>query len=214
MNNLRLIQYGLWGLVIVAIGFATVTTGWWQKREPGRTSSVLDETLPALGIGGPFTMKDNRGRRFTEYDIRGRTTLMFFGFTSCPEICPTTLANISALLEKAGPDANRLNAIFVTVDPARDTVERLSQYLVAFDARIIGLTGTQSQLSSMAKTFRFYFQRVELKGSDYTMDHTALIYILDTEGKFAGTIDYHEDSQVAIAKVRQILARQARPRSG
>lgn len=209
MKYLRPVQYALWGLALVITSLAAFTTGWWQNTNPNEASVMSEGALPVPGIGGPFTMTDHRGRPFTEHDLQGPSSLMFFGFTSCPDVCPTTLANISRYLRDLGKDAKHLNAVFVSVDPERDTSQRLSQYLTAFDTRIVGLTGSQHQLLSMAQAYRFYFKKVELAGGDYTIDHTALVYILDAEGKFAGTIDFHEDPQTAVAKIRLALAHQA-----
>jgi len=130
---------------------------------------------------------------------------MFFGFTSCPDICPTTLANMTAWLAEFGAKANEINAIFVTVDPERDTPAVLSNYLTSFDSRIVGLTGTPEQLAAMAKAYRFYYAKVDGKDGGYTMDHTATVYLLDREARFIGTIDYHEAASNAAAKLKRLL---------
>lgn len=203
---LRRIRYALWGAVGIA-GFLAmaIMLGWWTVDGPG--AEITRNTAPAsiTEIGGAFTMTDQRGRTITDQDIRGKPTMMFFGFTSCPDICPTTLSDMTGWLEELGPAADGLNAVFVSVDPERDTVEQMARYLSLFDPRILGLTGTPAQLEQMARNYRFYYRRVPLDGGGYTMDHTAMVYLLDRAGRFASTIDYHENRQTALPKLRRLI---------
>jgi protein SCO1/2 len=203
---LRRIRYALWGVVGIA-GFVAlaITLGWWKVDGPGTRATRDAAPASVAGIGGPFTMTDHRGRTVTDRVIRGKPTMMFFGFTSCPDVCPTTLSDMSGWLEELGPAAVGLNAVFVSVDPERDTAEQMAAYLSQFDPRILGLTGTPAQLEEMARNYRFYYRRVPLEGGSYTMDHTAMVYLLDWNGRFVSTIDYHEDRRTALPKLRRLL---------
>lgn len=207
-QTLRWIRRIAWGGVAV-VGFVTLAigVGWWRVDGPGRPDSA---TGPAsLAIGGPFQLTDHRGRTVTERDFHGRPVAVFFGFTHCPDICPTTLGEFAAYMEALGPDAERIHWLFVTVDPERDTAAHLAQYLALFDPRVVGLTGTEAQVAEAARQFRVFFRRVPLEGGGYTMDHTASTFLLDSEGRFAGTIDFKEPDEVAVQKLRGLLRRPA-----
>lgn len=200
---LRRIRYALWGMVAVAAFLtAAIVLGWWSVDGPAARNP--SNTAPAA-FGGPFTMTDHRGLTVTEQDIRAKPTMISFGFTWCPDICPTTLNEMSAWLDGLGAAADGVNAVFVSVDPERDETEQLAAYLTSFDSRITGLTGTPTQLRQMAQSYRFYYRRVPLEGGGYTMDHTAVVYLLDRDGRFAGTIDIHEDRGTALSKLRMLL---------
>lgn len=204
---LRLFRYGAWGAVAV-LGFAAlaVGTGWFVVDGPGARPPVA--TGPAsLAIGGPFVLTDQTGRAITERSFRGRPMVVFFGFTHCPDICPTTLGEFAAYMEALGPDANRLHWVFITVDPERDTPAHLTAYLEAFDPRIVALTGTEAQVADAARAFRVAYARVPLASGGYTMDHTATTFLLDARGRFAGTIDFKEPDAVAVEKLRLLLGR-------
>ena len=135
-------------------------------------------------IGGPFQLTDQNGRTVTDQDFKGRPFLVFFGFTHCPEVCPTTLFEISEILRKLGPDADRVRAVFITVDPERDTPAALKDYLSSFDPHLAGLTGDPDAIAAVAKAYRVYYKKVPLDGGDYTMDHTAIVYLMDKQGRF------------------------------
>jgi len=152
----------------------------------------------------PFSLVDQNDKKVTERDMLGRPTVVFFGFTYCPEVCPTTLADLTNWMGALGPDADRLGVFFITVDPARDSSDELRKYLSSFDPRIRGLTGTASDIDEVAKAFGIYYQRVEIEGG-YTMDHSASVLLLDAEGRFAGTISYQETKDVAIAKLKRLV---------
>ncbi len=163
------------------------------------------QPTPPSAIGGPFQLVDVNGRAFTDRNLRGRPTLMYFGFTYCPEICPTSLAHITQWLQALGPDADRLNVVFVTVDPQRDTPAQLRLYLSNFDRRIIGLTGSEAAVAATAQAFRIYYRRVPLQGGAYTMDHSTAVYLLDRQGRFVAPIRYGAASEEAVSAVRRQL---------
>lgn len=156
-------------------------------------------------IGGPFALVDHHGRAVTDHDYLGKPTLVFFGFTFCPDVCPTTLFDLSNRLKELGPDADRLNILFITVDPARDTSDKLSLYLSSFDPRITGLSGSDENIRATLKAYRAQAHKVTTSDGDYTMDHTTLTYMMNSKGKFVGVINYQESEVTARAKIRRLL---------
>ncbi len=156
-------------------------------------------------LGGEFNLVRQDGKPVTDKDLLGKPHAIFFGFTNCPEVCPTTLYEMSTWLDELGEDANDINVYFITVDPERDTVEMLAEYLTSFDARITGITGNKKDIEQTLRSYRVYFKRVELEDGDYSMDHTATIYLLDAKGEFTGSISYGEDGKSAVAKLRKLL---------
>lgn len=161
---------------------------------------------PTLDIGGAFSLSTHNGQRLTDADLKGKPYALFFGFTHCPEVCPTTLFELTGALATLGADADKLAAFFVTVDPERDTQEHLASYLGAFDDRIIGLRGTDEETAAIARSFKATYRKIPLDGGDYTMDHTAVIYLMDREGRFFDKIDYREDHKSQLEKLRRLLA--------
>lgn len=156
-------------------------------------------------IGGAFSLTDQYGQTVTEQSLRGKPSIMFFGFTNCPEVCPTTLYEITQMLEQLGNDADKINTVFVSVDPERDTQAQLAQYLTAFDPHIIGLTGPVDEIARTAKAFRVYYKKVPLDGGDYTVDHTALVYMFDKDGEFIAPLNTKQGPETAAAAVRKLL---------
>ncbi|MFF9550795.1 SCO family protein [Methylobacterium fujisawaense] len=152
-------------------------------------------------VGGAFTMADLYGRAVTQADLLGKPTALFFGFTHCPEVCPTTLSTLTDAMEKMGRAADRLNVVFVTLDPERDTPEVLRDYLTAFDPRIRGLIGTSAEVAQMADVYHVLYRRVPTEGGDYTMDHSASIELFDRTGRMVGEIGYGEDASAMAAKL-------------
>lgn len=156
-------------------------------------------------IGGPFEMVDDLGNAVTEADLVGKPSAIFFGFTYCPDVCPTTLFEFAALIDQLGVDADRMNFVMVTVDPERDTPEILHEYVKAFDERIRGFTGTPEQVARIVDAYKVHYERVETD-QDYTFNHTASVYLMDSANGFAGTITYHEDQTTALEKLRRLIA--------
>jgi protein SCO1/2 len=204
---LRTIRWVAWGAVGI-LGFVLLaTTGGWLVSDGPLGPRRVATGPQSLAIGGPFSLTDHRGRAVTERDFRGRPMAVFFGFTYCPDVCPTTLTEMAGFIEALGPDADRIQWVFVSVDAERDTPQALASYLEAFDHRITGLTGTEEQIAAAARAFRVYYRRVPLESGSYTMDHAASVFLLDAEGRFAGTLDYKESERVALEKLRLLLGR-------
>ena len=159
---------------------------------------------PASAVGGPFTLIDQNGRRVTEQTYRGAPSLVFFGFTHCPDVCPTTLFEISEMLRRLPKDA-KVSALFVTVDPERDTPEALKSYLSSFDPRISGLSGTRAEIDAVTKAYRVYAKKVPLKDGDYTMDHTAIVYMMDKQGRFVNALNLQQPPEAAAREVERLM---------
>jgi protein SCO1 len=183
-------------LALVAVLLAT-------RVLPGLPGLISQQTAPV--IGGPFALTDHKGQRVTEAALAGKPYAMFFGYTHCPDVCPTTLQDMTGWLAALGPDAGKLLMVFVTVDPARDTPAALGAYLKAFDPRIFGLTGTEAEIGDMLKSYRVYARKGEVKDGDYPMDHSAAIYLMDRTGELKTVIGYSEKPDVALAKLRDLI---------
>ena len=159
---------------------------------------------PAV-IGGPFQLTDQSGATVTDKSLEGRPTLIFFGFTHCPDVCPTSLFEISEVLRAMGKDADRVNAYFVSVDPERDSKEAMKDYLSSFDPHLKGLTGDPEAIAKMLTAYRVYAKKVPLKDGDYTMDHTALTYLMDRDGKFVAPFNLNRTPEEAAADLKRYL---------
>jgi protein SCO1/2 len=157
-------------------------------------------------ISGPFTLVDDTGAPVTEKTLAGKPYTMYFGYTFCPDVCPTTLLDLSRWIKKLGPNADRLNYVFVTVDPERDTVQSLHAYLSSFDKRIRGYTGTPAEIAQIAREYRVYYKKVPMDGGGYTMDHSAIIYLMGPDDKFVTVIPDQEDDASALAKLKNLAA--------
>ncbi|OYX35813.1 MAG: SCO family protein [Caulobacterales bacterium 32-69-10] len=172
-------------------------------RPPPATKAAPESSIR---IGGPFQLIDTERRPVTEASLLGKPTVVFFGFTFCPEVCPTTLAELTAALKTLGPDADKLNVVFVSVDPERDTPEQMKLYLSSFDPRIQGFTGTVEQVDRAAKAYRVYHRKVDTGEGGYTMDHTATIYLFDRRGQFVEPLGYGFPQDMIVGRLR-LLAR-------
>ena len=138
----------------------------------------------ASAIGGPFKLIDENGKPITDQDMKGRPFLVFFGYTHCPDICPTTLFELSEVMHVLGKDADRVNALFITVDPERDTAAVMKDYLSSFDPHLRGATGDGQAIKNVEKEYRVYSKKVPTQKGDYSMDHSAVVYLMDKEGRF------------------------------
>ena len=156
-------------------------------------------------IGGPFQLTDQTGQTVTEKNLIGRPTLVFFGFTHCPDVCPTELFEMSEVLRAMGSDADRVNAYFISVDPERDNAATMKDYLSSFDPRLKGLTGDPDAVAKAVSGYRVYARKVPLKDGDYTMDHTALVYLMDRDGKFVAPFNLKQKPEEAAAELKRYL---------
>ena len=165
--------------------------------------AFLPEKAPVgvPGVGGPFTLVDQDGRTVTERDFAGATHLLFFGFTHCPDVCPTTLQQISDVLAALGPKGKGMRVAFITVDPERDDPASLKTYLSSFDPRITGLTGTPEQITAVEKAYRAYARKVPDKKGDYVMEHTAIVYVMDAQNRFLGALDISRPPEQTAAEL-------------
>lgn len=198
MTPLKVIRIVAWAAVVVVAGALL----WFTviNRNAGDGGGIV-----ASSIGGPFALVDQNGNAVTEASLKGHPSAMFFGYTFCPDVCPTTLADMTLWLEDLGPAADRLKVYFVTVDPERDTQEAMAEYLQAFDPRIVGLTGDRAAVDQMLSAFRVYSRKTGDDPEFYLMDHTASVYLLDAEGRFVGTVDYEENPEMALAKLKRLV---------
>ncbi len=165
-----------------------------------------DKSAPrASAIGGAFTLTRQDGQTVTDDAFKGEPLLVFFGYTHCPDVCPTSLFEISEVFKAMGPD-KKVQALFITIDPERDTPATLKDYLSSFDPRIVGLSGDPAQTQAVEKAFRVYAKKVPAaNGSDYTMDHTAIIYLLDKQGRFVNAFNLERAPQEAAKELERYL---------
>ncbi|MCW2274097.1 redoxin domain-containing protein [Rhodoblastus acidophilus] len=154
----------------------------------GVTMFARQSASNAAAIGGPFRLHTGGGKTVTEADLRGTPFLVFFGYTHCPDVCPLTLTKIAQVLKELGPAA-RIKILFVTVDPERDTPDRMADYASDFDPRVIGLSGDRGEVDAMLSAYRVYARKVPTPSGDYSMDHSAVIYLMDREGKFLRSVN-------------------------
>lgn len=177
-------------LVLVAVGGAWLFAG-----------------SEAPTLGGPFNLVDGEGKPVSDRDFRGRFMLVYFGYTMCPDVCPTTLNQVAEALNKLGARAERVQPVFITLDPERDTPAVLKQYTAAFTPRLVGLTGTSEQVAQVAKEYRVYYaiHRTASGSQDYTVDHSSVLYLMDPNGRFVAPIRADESAdQIAADLSRQI----------
>ncbi len=197
MTPLRTIRIVVWVAVAVLVGSLGAIFLLDQK---GAVSPIT-----TASIGGPFSLTDQNGNTVTEAALQGHPSALFFGYTYCPDVCPTTLADMTIWLQSLGDAGNKLKVYFVTVDPERDNQETMAAYLEAFDPRITGLTGPRPAIDEMLKAYRVYSRKVPGEDGTYTMDHSASVYLLDSNAKFVSTVDYQEKPETALAKLKRLV---------
>ena len=181
--------------VLVLVGAALGLTRWLTPapQEAAGTGEVT--------IGGPFQLVDQNGQEVTDEKFRGRLMLVYFGYTFCPDVCPLGLTTIAEALDRLpAEDRDQIVPVFITVDPERDTPEAMKSYLGSFDPRIIGLSGDRPAVDAVVKAYRAYAKKVPLKDGDYTMDHTALVYLMGKDGKFVGAFNIEQPPAQAAAE--------------
>ena len=190
---MRGILYGLLALLAIAAG----AIAWSWTR--------ISDTDAAYG--GPFTLTDMRGQPITEQALRGHPSVVFFGFTHCPEVCPTTLFELNGWLAQLGDEGKDIKGFFFSVDPERDTPDVLGPYITNVTDRVTGITGSPEKMAEVIRDWRIYAKKVPTNdGQDYTMDHTASILLLNSNGGFEGTIAYGENGDTAMAKLKRLAA--------
>ena len=189
-------------LVIAAAFAASLIVGllimFWAMGGAGKV-------VQPAAIGGPFQLTDQNGKTVTEKSLKGKPTLIFFGYTHCPDVCPTSLFEISEVLRALGKDADKVNAVFISVDPERDTPSTMKDYLSSFDPHLEGLSGDPEETAKVIKSYRVYAKKVPGKDGDYTMDHTALIYLMDREGRFVSPFNLKRTQEEAAADLKRYL---------
>lgn len=203
MSGLKILRYGAWAAVaVLAFAIVTVSIGHFRSIDKDELIS------PVADIGGPFELIDGAsGQTVTDATFKGKPSAYFFGFTFCPDVCPTTLAEVQGWIDELGADADKMNFAFVTVDPERDTPEVLRDYVAAFDPRIRPLSGEPEKIAEMLKVYRVYSRKVTSKDGGYTMDHSAGVFLMDAENRFVGTIAYGEAHENAMAKLRRLIGK-------
>lgn len=187
---MRIILVGILVVTTAAVGW--ITFDWYRTQHMTRA------------FGEPFVLVDHHGDPITEAAFRGQPSAVFFGFTYCPDVCPTTLFEMDAWLNELGPEGENIRAYFVSVDPERDTSEVLGRYIENVTDKVTGITGEPDDVAEMARSFGIYVRKVDLDNGDYTIDHTASILMIDSTGDFAGTIAYGENPDNAMAKLRRL----------
>jgi protein SCO1/2 len=166
----------------------------------------LPRSLPlAAGIGGPFELTTQDGKRLSSAELKGKPFALFFGYTFCPDVCPTTLLELSNDMKALGPAADQMRYLFVSVDTERDTPDHLKLYLSSFDPRIVGLTGTPQEIADVAKAYRAVYQKVPGKDGSFTYNHTALVYLMGADGRLVSTMNFQESEDVQLKKLRRLL---------
>jgi len=170
--------FGLIGLLVALLMLGAGAYFWLQQ---GGNASF---------VGGPFTLQNGDGKQVTDRDFRGKYLLVYFGFTFCPDVCPTTLNEVTDALERLGAKADKVQPVFITVDPKRDTPAVMKQYAAAFTPRLVGLTGTPEQIAAVAQAYRVYYaeHRTGPGPNDYSMDHSSILYLMGPDGKFIAPI--------------------------
>lgn len=198
MNALKLVRITAWGAIAVIT--AALLYVLLSPRDTEQGTGVA-------AVGGPFRLAAHDGRMISSEDLKGKPFALFFGFTHCPDICPTSMLEITNDLNALGASTKDFRVYFITVDPARDTAELLREYTASFDARIIGMVPKdEAELANVARAYRAIYRKVDTP-SGYTMDHTASIYLMDGKGAFFGTLDSRETPQTRQAKLKRLLER-------
>jgi protein SCO1 len=195
--NFRTIQIALWSLA--AIAAVALPIALMQQQPAAITSSGV------ATAGGPFVLASSKGGTFDSQTLKGKPYAIFFGFTYCPDICPTTVAEMTGLLGQLGPAGQEFPVLFVSVDPVRDTADVLKDFLSNFDPRITGLTGTPDQIAQVVAAYKVYAKRVDLDQGNYTMDHSASVYLFGADGQLRSTLDYKQKPEVKLQKIKNLL---------
>lgn len=203
MSRLTLAAVLVCGLLVGALAAVALIPEVRGRIFPEGATRSVGQAL----VGGPFTLTDHTGRKVTDKDYRGKFTLVFFGFTYCPDVCPTALQTMAAALEMLGPKAERLVPLFITVDPERDTPEQLAQYVASFTPALVGLTGTRPEIDTVMKEYRVYAQKVEDPKSTagYTMNHSSIVYLMGPDGAYRTHFTHATSAQTMAERLSKLL---------
>jgi len=199
-EGLKTLRLALWGVVVLVVGLGLVA-----MLGPDRTPPASEQASYADLIGGPFALTAPDGSRVTDQTLKGTPFAIFFGFTRCPDVCPTTLSRMAQLRKQLRPDGDKFRIVFVSVDPGYDSPEDIGRYVELFGTPILGLTGTDKEVDAAVKAYRAFYQKVPTKSGDYTIDHTASVYLMDADGKLQSIIAYDETNPSALAKLKQLV---------
>ena len=188
----------LGGLVILGVGALLALA----HRDTPRGAAG---TLLASAIGGPFRLVDQNGKTVTDADLKGKWSLVYFGYTHCPDACPTALNDIAIALDQLGPKREAVRSVFITVDPERDTPEVLKDYVTSFDAAILALSGSPEEIARAAKAYRVYYAKHPEPGGDYSMDHSSVIYVMDPQGRFTASFTHESAPEQISERLKKLL---------
>lgn len=201
-DQLKKIRHVAWAVIAILLVWFFVSH---RADAPEKTAET---NQPLMQVTQPFVMQTPDGKSFSEKDLANKPSMMFFGFSNCPAICPGALADMGIWLEKLGDDAKNVNAVFVSLDPERDTPARLTEYLKSYDSRIIGLTGTLEQSAAIAKAYGIFYKKMPaMDGGDYMVDHSASVMLYDKNRQLISTIDATENRDIAFAKIQKLLGK-------
>ena len=187
-------------------GFLVLAAGALVALELHDATRGAAGSLLAPAIGGPFKLVDQNGRTVTNTELEGKWLLVYFGYTHCPDACPTALNNIALALSQLGPEKSSVRPVFITVDPARDTPQVMKDYVSAFDAPILALTGSAAAIAQAAREYRVYYAKHPEQGGDYSMDHTSIIYVMDPKGRFTASFTGEDPPQAIAARLKKLLS--------
>ena len=191
-------------VVLAAIGIAVLAV-----RPPPKTLPAPVLPVPPPDVAErPFQMTSHTGKPFTEQDLQGKVALLYFGYTFCPDVCPTELGYLAKIMRALGPDADQVIPVFITVDPARDTLAKMAEYVPLFDKRLIGLTGTQEQIEALAKAYGVFHERTNVVTKEpgyYLIDHSSSIFLIDPQGRLVDTLDSDSAIPSAVGRVMRLL---------
>jgi protein SCO1/2 len=194
-------------LLIAAIlaGLVVLGTGAFLALSSRDTARGVAGTALSNAIGGPFQLVDQNGKTVTDADLKGKWSLIYFGYTHCPDACPTALNDISIALSDLGPKRDAVRPVFITVDPERDTPETLKAYVASFDAPILALTGSAEEVAKAAKGYRIYYAKHPEAGGDYSMDHSSVIYVMDPEGRFTASFTHESAPEQISERLKKLI---------
>jgi protein SCO1/2 len=195
--------------IIALLMLVAAAGGFWYALQSGYFGPIAgSREATKIQIGGPFELVDHWGEKVSDADYKGEYTLIFFGYTFCPDVCPTTLSNISTMLDILGDEAATMNVLFITVDPERDRPEYLKEYLEYFHPAIVGLSGDPNQIKKVAKAYGVYYAKAQQEDSepdDYFMDHTSLVFLMDRQGEYVAHFSHKTEPDIMAKKIKEHL---------